>query len=387
MHIQKHHRRTLVLILTVLIIVGCSVAAYGVWAHYQHRPPAPSSSSPQQNASKNAQTALTCTEKLPLTIKVGQKLMIAGYAALLPQETTPLASASVGGVIIMDQTSAASIQSLKSAFSISPLIAVDQEGGTVQRFTQEGILPGAYDMATTKTPAEAYAAYYKDDTYLKSLGFTTNFAPVLGVISASPSSLPGRMYSSDPATVTNYATQSITASFKAGITPVVKHFPGLGSTTQNTDFGSATTAPLEELQSRDLLPYQQLAKFSSDAMVSNAIVPGLTDGEPAVWSPAAVNLLRSYGYQKAVLYSDSLTAAAIPGSLSDAVTKAWQAGIDIALIVPNKEDIPGFLQYLSTIIESATNAYAAGSLDTQALNTSVLRILERKGINPCSLAS
>lgn len=383
---QSHHRHstTLWIIFSLVFIGALGAGVFFAW--YSSSPHQTSSHMPSPSApSSSTDTALTCTEKLPVKVKIGQKLMAAGYSEQLADETDPLAQSSVGGVILMDETSGSSITAFKKSFTIAPLIAVDQEGGTVQRYKAEGVLPGATDMAASYSISQAYAAYLQDDTYLKTLGITTNFAPVTDVISASPSPLPGRMYSSDPSVVIQYASQSVKAAFKAGITPVIKHFPGLGSTTQNTDFGSATTDPLSTLESRDILPYQQLAQYHPDAMVSNAIVPGLTGGDPAVWSSAAVNLLRSYGYKDAVIYTDSLTAKAIPGELDAAVIKAWQAGIDVALIVQQKQDTSSFLGYIPTIVSSAEEALQSGSLNQKEFNASVLRILERKNIDPCSL--
>lgn len=194
------------------------------------------------------------------------------------------------------------------------------------------------------------------------------------------------MFSSDPAVVTNYTTQNIKAANVAGVTPVIKHFPGLGSASGNTDFGSATTDPLSVLKTRDLLPYQQLSEYKPDVMISNASIPGLTDGQPAVWSPAALSLLRSYGYQDSVVYSDSLTAQAIPGSLQDATIKAWLAGVDVALIVQSRQQTPGLTGILQDILTRANAALQSGELNRDEFSKSVLRILQRKNIDPCGMS-
>ena len=177
------------------------------------------------------------------------------------------------------------------------------------------------------------------------------------------------------------------AQQKAGITPVIKHFPGMGSASGNTDDGSATTASLDTLKNRDLLPYQALASLHPDVMVSNAIVPGLTNGQPATWSPKAISLLRSYGYQDDVVYSDSLTAKAIPGDIADAVVKAWQAGIDVALIVQQENETPQLSGWLSDTVTAAQTALQNGTLDKKEFAQSVVRILNRKGVDPCKLTS
>lgn len=387
MKFSKRHHRSLVIIAAFILAALLGVGVWALFFQGTSQAPAPDTSqtdTPHPPEPSEAEKQLACIEALPARVKIGQKLMAAGYNSLLASETKPLARYYVGGIIIMDATPKATISQFKQAFLITPMIGVDQEGGTVQRYTEEGELPGATDMAVNYSAAQAHEMYYKDAAYLSSLGITTNFAPVLDVSSASPNPLPGRMYSDDPDLVSTYATQAIQAMIAADVTPVVKHFPGLGSTTQNTDFGSATTDPLSTLKTRDILPYQKVARLAPDAMIGNAIVPGLTDGQPAIWSAKAVALLRSYGYQNAVVYTDSLTAQAIPGTYDTAAINAWKAGIDIAMIVQTKTDTAGFLQYLPSIVSAAEQALDAGELDNDELTASVARIFARKGIDACS---
>ena len=375
----------------IIAIIGIVSAGSGIttWLLLPKSPPsnnsAPSSNNQPAKPAVVA-TPISCVEKLPTDIKIGQKLMFAAYSDRLATETPLLAASKVGGIIVMDQIDKASLDAYTASMAIKPTIATDQEGGTVQRYKTEGTLPGATDTARTLTTQQAYAQYLKDAQYLKSVGITTNFAPVVDVMRAEPSPLPGRMFSTDPATVVSYATQAIKASSTAGVTPVIKHFPGLGSSSGNTDFGPATTESLDVLKTRDLIPYQQLSPLRPDVMIANVTVPGLTDGQPAVWSAAALSLLRSYGYQNSVTYTDSLTARAVPGTLEDAAVKSWQAGVDVALIVQTRQQTADLQQYLSLITTRATNAVASGELSADSLNQSVLRILMRKGVNPCEIS-
>lgn len=330
---------------------------------------------------------LACVAAMPLTTRIGQKLMAAGYSDQIENETKVFAAHYIGGIIIMDEIAAERIAAFRSAMPITPLVAVDQEGGTVQRYKSQGILPGAEQLAHGGSTDTAHRLYLRDSEHLRSQGITTNFAPVVDVMSHEPSPLPGRMYSSDPFVVTKYATSSIAAMQQAGITPVIKHFPGLGSASGNTDFEATTTAPLSELRSRDLIPYQELASLQPDVMIGNMVVPELTGDQPAVWSKGAVDLLRSFGYENAVVYSDSLTAEAVPGNLVDAAIKSWQAGVDIALIVQHAANTTSLDTYFQQITERATAALESGAIDDDAFNVSVLRILTRKQLDPCTLAS
>ncbi len=330
-------------------------------------------------------TPLACVADLPNKTKVAQKLLFAVYSNQLKSEIPVLAAAQIGGVIIMTPASAKQIAAFKDALPIPPFIGVDQEGGVVQRYTSEGIVPGAAEMASNYSTNQAYTKYLTDSKYLQGLGITTNFAPVVDVVSGAYNPLPGRLYSSSANTVADYAGTAVRAANDAGITPVIKHFPGLGSASGNTDFGSATTDSLAILKTRDLIPYQKLAATNVDVMVSNAIVPGLTDGQPAVWSSNAVKLLRNMGYQNAVVYTDSLTAKAIPGTLTNAVVKSWQAGVDVAVVVQTKEDTPRLSVMVQAIITGAMAALKSGELNQDDINQSLMRIFTRKGVNPCDI--
>jgi beta-N-acetylhexosaminidase len=328
---------------------------------------------------------LSCITRLPLKMKIGQKLMVAGYKDKLQYQTPLLADLFIGGIIVMNEVESEQITHLRNSLTIAPLIAVDQEGGSVQRYKSIGILPAAQDMATYSAD-KAYELYLKDYTDLKKLGITTNFAPVVDILSASPNPLPGRIFSDSLSEVIRFARENIRAAKQAGITPVIKHFPGLGSATGNTDFESATTDPLSMLKDRDIVPYKELATLQPDIMVGNMIVPDLTDGDPAIWSESAIQLARSLGYQDSVIYSDSLTAQAVPGNLNDAVFKSWLAGVDIALIVQSEVNTANLGRYLIDIIDFSTTAVQQNKIDMVAIDNSVLRIFNRKQIDPCRLA-
>jgi beta-N-acetylhexosaminidase len=333
-----HSRKFAVIGIIFLVLAGGTTSWLCASGYFK---PRTQQSAPPVTQKPVRENRVACINALPMNVKIGQKLMVAGYSNQLSRDASVFNTSYIGGIIIMNQASSAQLATFRSLQLIAPFIATDQEGGSVQRYTQEGTLPGATDMASSFSPTQAYNQYLKDDQYLKNIGITTNFAPVVGVISASPNSLPGRMYSSNPSTVATYAAEAIKASKIAGLTP--------------------------------------------DAMVSNVIVPDLTDGQPASWSPAAVALLRHEGYQQSVVYSDSLTAKAIPGQLNDAVIKAWQAGIDVALIVQIEDQTPELTSYFHTIVISTTVALQSGKLNNNEFTASINRILTRKQIDPCQL--
>lgn len=377
-------KKTLLVAVTISIAI---LAGYFAWRILESGNNITSSSkvTSKDSQEKPEENPLVCIQSLPNDMKLAQKLMFAGYPNTLADLPIGSGQSQIGGVILMNEVSGASAAELKRRFSINPLVATDQEGGSVARFQSFGNLPGAQEMALSHSHQDAYKIYLENFRKLKDVGVSVNFAPVIDVLTPPHNPLPGRMYSTDPAVVVAYAEQLIRASQAAGIHPVVKHFPGLGSASGNTDFEVATTDPIDILKTRDIPPYKDLSKYHPDAMVSNAVTPGLTNSQPAIWSKQAVDLLRGLGYKDAILYSDSLTAEAVPGPLSEAVVKSWQAGIDVAVIVQSEEDSQSIGDYMSEIFSIAKNLLSNGDLSQDDINSSMLRIMNRKNINPCSL--
>lgn len=369
------------LIIIAIVSIALGLVTFLLMRHFEKW-----SSPPSVNHPASA-SQLACIAKLPDDTKLAQKIMVAGYTDTLTDQTALFSETSLGGIILMNELPGPTIKSFTDAQRIAPFVATDQEGGTVQRYKSEGPLPGALDM-TNFTPEEAYRRYLADDQYLHSAGITTNFAPVVDTAYADNDPLPGRIYSSDPAVVSSYAEQAIRASQAAGMAPVIKHFPGLGSASGNTDFGPATTVDFTSLISKDLLPYQQLSKLHPDVMASNAAIPGLTNGQPASLSRQAItNTLRTkYGYRDAVIYTDSLTAKAISVPVPEATVQAWEAGADVAVIVQLPDQTLDLLpDFVTPVLQAGKAALKSGALDRQELNASVERIFTRKHINACKL--
>ncbi len=381
-------KKIAILALAVLLLTLSGVGSYfasGYLSQRRHAEIGNESQVAQTKPQEAAPDHAACIAALPSDVKFAQKLMLAVYSDQIAAAIPVASELGVGGVIIMDEISAEHIKQLRDSFEIAPFIAVDQEGGTVQRYKSQGILPGADSMPDIGTDT-AYDLYLKDSQFLASIGITTNFAPVVDIRSLVPSPLPGRMYSDSPDTVVRYATQAIKAMKAAHIQPVIKHFPGLGSSSGNTDFVSASTDPFSTIESRDLIPYVELADMQVDVMVGNMVVPGLTNGQPAIWSKEAVALLRQKGYEDAVVYSDSLTAKAVPGTIEDAAIKAWEAGIDVAVIVQERQDLAATTSYVQSIISLGTAQLTSDATKETVLNDSIGRILKRKSIDPCLIS-
>jgi beta-N-acetylhexosaminidase len=219
---------------------------------------------------------------------------------------------------------------------------------------------------------------------MKELGITIDFAPVVDVTDAPDDTVIGdRSFGSDPAKVTEYGLAYAQGLRDAGLLPVLKHFPGHGHGSGDSHTGGVTTPPLSELIGNDLVPYKTLLYGKPVAvMVGHMQVPGLTGGDPASLSRAAVKFLREgtgYGgpaFDGPVFSDDLSSMAAISDrfGVTEAVLKTLQAGTDIALWITTKE-VPAVLDRL----EQAVNA---GELASQQVDASLVRVAAMKGVNP-----
>lgn len=286
----------------------------------------------------------------------------------------------VGGIGLVGAHSAGSVASIRArldAAPTTPLLASDEEGGRVQRMRGIlGSLPSAARIASL-APEDAHAAYTTYSDGMAAAGIDLNFAPVLAV---GGGALGDRSYGDDPAVVTERAALFVDAMQGAGVLPVLKHFPGLGSVGVNTDEGVAVTPPLDDLRARDLVPYARLlADDPVGVMVSHVRIPGLTGDTPASLTPATYRLLEDeFGFDGLVV-TDSLGAGAVASnwSTSDAAVLAVQAGADMVVFTDPAQ--------LDPVLEGLRAAVADGRIPEARVRDAAEDVLEAQGVEPCSL--
>ncbi len=247
-----------------------------------------------------------------------------------------------GGVFILGTKDAASagfnkdfFTSLSNSIGKNLIVASDEEGTSIHRYSYPFDFPNARDMAN-KTDQEVEAIGKQVGGLLAENGVNTDLAPVLDVsldAAGTDAGTPGRAFSNDPAVVTAKAGAFAKGLKSAGISPVYKHFPGLGSTPGNTDTGAQTSPSLDTLKQKDLKPYESLAnQYGAAVMLNNAHIPGLTEaGNVAGTSPAAVNLLKNDYKFGGLITTDDLKAAGVGQPLPGAIVKSLQAGVHMPL--------------------------------------------------------
>ena len=224
-----------------------------------------------------------------------------------------------------------------------PFIAVDQEGGKVQRLTRRNgyaYFPSALSVGRNPSFASLDSAVKLYDTMAKQLahaGFNLNFGPVVDLNLNPSNPVIGqrqRSFGADPAIVTMLARAFITAHRNAGIVTVAKHFPGHGSSRVDSHRSLAdVSTSWEEIE---LEPYRTLAKdgMLDAVMIGHLYHPRFSDGEkvPTSLSTRAIAALRSkYIGFDGVVVSDDLEMGAVSDdySLEERVIKAINAGTDL----------------------------------------------------------
>ena len=262
-----------------------------------------------------------------------------------------LAQGAIGGVVLYpDNIRSAPQLRLLTAFlanaksELVPLIAVDQEGGVVQRLTRRKgwvYFPSARDVGRDpklSTPDGARRLYGRMAQETARAGINLNFAPVVDLnVNAGNTVIVRRKrsFGSDPTTVAALAGAFITAHRDANILTAAKHFPGHGSSW--SDSHKALPDVSLSWRESELEPYRRLARdgLLDMVMVGHLYHPRFSDGErlPASLSARAIAALRadgSIGF-KGVVVSDDLEMGAVRESysLADRVIMAVNAGTDL----------------------------------------------------------
>jgi beta-N-acetylhexosaminidase len=221
------------------------------------------------------------------------------------------------------------------------LIAVDQEGGRVQRLKEPfTIIPPARELGTKKSSKDVARLARHVARELSLVGFNVNLAPVLDVPRSPRCPQWDRSYGRDPEHVARYGLAAIKGLMSGGLIPVAKHFPGLG----DTGVDSHKVLPLAESgdaeRIMDLLPFKQVVAAGVPMVMTAHLQVLEWDERPATLSPVALqDWLRGRLGFKGVIITDDLEMGAIATSLPvpQGAQEALAAGADLLLICNNWE--------------------------------------------------
>lgn len=370
-----------------IVLAGCGTGAPPPPTDVTSPPPAtvtptnpPSTPTPTPSEPPPEPACRAEAEALSIAERAGQLVMVGVTGSLDAGERKAITANHLGSVILMGASSrgvkktaglTASIAKLEDGTGI--LVAVDQEGGLVQRLKGPGFdtIPAAADQARL-SPAKLTQRATKWGKQLAAAGVHLNLAPVADVVPKAnartnqPVAKLRRGYGSDPKRVSTLVGAFVAGMHAGGVGAAVKHFPGLGVVKGNTDFSANVVDATTTADSALLRPFREAADSGVDAvMISSAIYRKIDSKRIATFSPKVIGLLRDWGYDKVVI-SDDLGAARalrdIPAK--QRAVRFVDAGGDLAISVEPKaaaamakglvaraEDDPAFAERLT---ESAT---------------------------------
>jgi beta-N-acetylhexosaminidase len=340
--------------------------------------------------------ASECPQAKEISQSAG-KMIVAGFFGSTVSDTgfqqilADLDSGTIGGVLILGRNigSRQGLEQMMTAIakckcSQTPFIAIDEEGGAIERLGTslgEKAAPSASDVAQGSL-ATAHDVYSNMADKLSALHFNVNLGPVVD-LNRNPHNPVigklGRSYGTSVDTVVTFATAFIEEHRKRNILTVLKHFPGHGSSTTDSHDGIAdvtSTWSPEELE-----PFKRLI----DRGLADVIMVGhLTNSSK--WGGVATQsrsnaisqiLRRDLGFD-GVIMTDDLAMKAVSdgaGSTIGAASDAIKAGADM-LLVGRLGDDDQTADVGAQVNRSITSKVCTGEIDIDALRRSENRILK-----------
>jgi beta-N-acetylhexosaminidase len=323
--------------------------------------------------------------------RVGQLLLL-GWAGTTAEEARPtLRDLRPGGIVYVDnaRTAAAATAVNAGLLDISrelgllpPLIAVDHEGGRVQRIVDVANLGANQDFAAGQpSDAQACERGLTHARQLRAMGFSMNLAPVLDVNNNPANPVIGdRSYGSDPTVVARLGAAYVRGLQAGGVAAVGKHFPGHGNTAVDSHLQLPALPQSEaQLEQVELVPFRRAIAPDVDVaaiMSAHIVFPAVDPSDaPATLSrPIMTGLLRDrLGFQGLVLSDDLAGMRAITDNFTpgQAAVRAVQAGVDLLIVAGG---IPRQRESRDALLA----ALAAGDLSRERLDDALRHVLQVK---------
>ena len=340
--------------------------------------------------------------------KIGQMLLV-GFRGCEITDADPIArelqAAHVGAVILFDQEMAdpsrplrniqspeqvrTLTQSLQNRARHTLLIAIDQEGGRVNRLKAEYGFPETFsqeDLGATNDPSRTFAEAEKIARTLAGVGINMNLAPVVD-LDAGPDNpiIKGkkRSFGPDAEAVGLHAMEFVRAHRQHGILSCAKHFPGHGSARGDTHLGLVDVTL--HWTENELTPFRRLveANLCDTVMTAHVFNARLDPDRPATLSAGVVTglLRRQIGFEGVVLSDDmEMKAIASHYGLEQAVQFGLEAGLDMFCFGNNMEFDPHIGEKAAGIIYRLVDS---GKISEARIDESFQRIQKLKENRRC----
>ena len=318
------------------LIVGIAVGAGSGDDEAPHAPAPATRDTPERPRA----AAVGAAEKLSLRHQVGQLIVMRfngpGPPAYVPRA---LRAGRAGGVILFKDNVASRpalkqlVAKLQRGAGGSALVTTDQEGGEIRNLTWAAPAAGQSAAATAERARADARAAARD---LRASGVNVNLAPVGDVASGAGSVMSGRAFPGDAQQVAALTRAAVEGYRGTRVAATVKHFPGLGAASENTDDApvSLTRSP-QQLLGEDLPPFRAaIAARVPLVMASHAVYPSLDPDAIASQSRYVLHrLLRQRLGFRGVVVTDSLEAKAVTERAGPAVAavRSVRAGADLVL--------------------------------------------------------
>lgn len=337
------------------------------------------------------QIAESCIAEMPLEDKIAGLFMITPESltgvdtVIQAGDTTKqkLSEHPVGGLVYFQKNIKSKDQlqemlaATKNAIYYPVFLAVDEEGGTVSRVAESGIATNVGSQAEvgkTCDPAKAEENGVTIGNYLSECGFNVDFAPVADVISEGNTTIGDRSFGTDPNVAGSLVAAEVTGLQSTGVSACLKHFPGMGDTTEDTHNGKAVSQKtLDDIRANDLPTFQAGIDAGTDfVMVGHMALPNVIGDEtPCSLSGKIINdvLRNELGYDGIVI-TDALNMKAVTEAYTSeqAAVMAIQAGADM-LLMP--EDF-------QAAYDGVLKAVQDGTISEDRINESLKRIYRVK---------
>lgn len=276
--------------------------------------------------------------------------------ALDAQERELLRHPLVGGVILFarNYTDPAQVTELVAAIHAlrEPrlLVAVDQEGGRVQRFRHGfvelpalGLLGEFYDREPEQALALIGDCAWLMASELRAVGVDFSFAPVLDLRTPHSAVIGDRAFHADPHVVARLAQAYVGSLHGAGMVAIGKHFPGHGYVAGDSHVElPVDERDLQDIELSDLLPFRALVRAGIEGIMFAHVLYPRVDTTPAGYSARWVrDVLRGdLAFQGAVFSDDlGMAGAAIGGSWPERAERAMAAGCDVLLVCNQRQAV------------------------------------------------
>ena len=290
----------------------------------------------------------------------------------------------IGGVILLSANIETkeqlknSIELLQKSSEIPLFIMVDQEGGRINRITNNfPQFPANLFYGESKDERGVRIAYSQTAKGLRNLGINMNLVPVVDVLTNPVNPVIGdRSFGSETELVAEFSKIALQSVREQGVLTCAKHFPGIGDISDDPHKTLPLTLnSLDRFQKIDFVPFQAVISCDVDSiMTTHIIAKELDSSQPATLSEKiCIQILRDKLGFKGVSITDDMQMKAIQDNYptEEACLLAFEAGNDLILICENLEEQIKTLEYFEKKLKDK-------KLSPSRLSESTCRILSLK---------